>query len=61
MGLSLRAVNGQEASRAEVQEYKAEREPRGGSHGHKAPVSSGTTTLGDLINWKSERENEPEK
>jgi small subunit ribosomal protein S1 len=54
VGLSLRAVSGHEASRAEVQDYKAEREPRGGSH--KAPVSSSTTTLGDLINWKSERE-----
>jgi small subunit ribosomal protein S1 len=53
VGLSLRAVSGHEASRAEVQDYKAEREPRGGSH--KAPVSSSTTTLGDLINWKSER------
>ena len=53
VGLSLRAVSGHEASRAEVQDYKAEREPRGG--GHKAPVSSSTTTLGDLINWKSER------
>jgi small subunit ribosomal protein S1 len=66
VGLSLRAVSGQEASRAEVQDYKAEAhskaegrgksESRGGSH--KAPVSSSTTTLGDLINWKSERENE---
>jgi len=54
VGLSLRAVSGHEASRAEVQDYKSEREPRGG--GHKAPVSSSTTTLGDLINWKSERE-----
>jgi len=54
VGLSLRAVSGHEASRAEGQDYKAEREPRGG--GHKAPVSSSTTTLGDLINWKSERE-----
>jgi small subunit ribosomal protein S1 len=53
VGLSLRAVSGHEASRSEVQDYKAEREPRGGSH--KAPVSSSTTTLGDLINWKSER------
>jgi small subunit ribosomal protein S1 len=54
VGLSLRAVNGQEASRAEVQDYKSEaRGERGGSH--KAPVSSSTTTLGDLINWKSER------
>jgi small subunit ribosomal protein S1 len=53
VGLSLRAVSGQEASRAEVQDYKAENRERGGSH--KAPVSSSTTTLGDLINWKSER------
>jgi small subunit ribosomal protein S1 len=52
VGLSLRAVSGHEASRAEVQDYKAA-EHRGGSH--KAPVSSSTTTLGDLINWKSER------
>jgi small subunit ribosomal protein S1 len=51
VGLSLRAVSGHEASRAEVQDYK--QEARGG--GHKAPVSSSTTTLGDLINWKSER------
>ncbi len=66
VGLSLRAVSGHEASRAEVQEYKAEAhgkaEGRGKSDGrggnHKAPVSSSTTTLGDLINWKSERENE---
>jgi small subunit ribosomal protein S1 len=53
VGLSLRAVSGHEASRAEVQDYKSEN--RGGG-GHKAPVSSSTTTLGDLINWKSERE-----
>jgi small subunit ribosomal protein S1 len=51
--LSLRAVSGHEASRAEVQDYKAENRDRGGSH--KQPVSSSTTTLGDLINWKSER------
>jgi len=51
VGLSLRAVSGHEASRAEVQDYKAENR----SGGHKAPVSSSTTTLGDLINWKSER------
>jgi small subunit ribosomal protein S1 len=47
VGLSLRAV-GREASRAQVESYKKE--------AHKAPVSSSTTTLGDLINWrKSER------
>jgi len=47
VGLSLRSV-GHEASRAQVEQYKKE--------SHKAPVSSSTTTLGDLINWhKSER------
>ncbi len=38
VGLSLRAV-GEEGSRADVEAYKA-------------PVSSSTTTLGDLMNWK---------
>jgi small subunit ribosomal protein S1 len=46
VGLSLRAI-GHEASRAQVEHYK--------ENAHKAPVSSSTTTLGDLINWKSER------
>jgi small subunit ribosomal protein S1 len=46
VGLSLRTT-GHEASRAHVESYKKE--------SHKAPVSSSTTTLGDLINWKSER------
>jgi small subunit ribosomal protein S1 len=43
VGLSLRAV-GHEASRAQVENYKAD--------AHKHPVSSSTTTLGDLINWR---------
>ncbi len=43
VGLSLRAV-GQEASRAQVESYKTDT--------HKHPVSSSTTTLGDLINWR---------
>jgi len=43
VGLSLRAI-GQEASRAQVENYKAD--------AHKHPVSSSTTTLGDLINWR---------
>jgi len=48
VGLSLRSVTGHEASRATVEHYK--------ESGHKAPVSSSTTTLGDLVNWrKSER------
>ncbi len=38
VGLSLRAV-GEEGSRADVEAYKP-------------PVSSSTTTLGDLMNWK---------
>ncbi|MDE3199706.1 MAG: 30S ribosomal protein S1 [Acidobacteriota bacterium] len=47
VGLSMRS-NAQEASRAQVEHYK--------ESAHKAPVSSSTTTLGDLINWKSERD-----
>ncbi len=48
VGLSLRAVGHHEANRAQVEHYKKE--------SHKAPVSSSTTTLGDLIQWrKSER------
>jgi small subunit ribosomal protein S1 len=47
VGLSLRAI-GHEASRATVEHYKEST--------HKQPVSSSTTTLGDLINWrKNER------
>ena len=42
VGLSLRAV-GEEASRADVEAYKA-------------PVSSSTTTLGEMISWKREQE-----
>jgi small subunit ribosomal protein S1 len=44
VGLSLRAVSGVEASRATVESYKADT--------HKHPVSSSTTTLGDLVNWR---------
>jgi small subunit ribosomal protein S1 len=59
VGLSLRAVTGHEASREHVEKYKAESQGHGDrgdrSGSHKAPVSSSTTTLGDLINWKSER------
>jgi small subunit ribosomal protein S1 len=47
VGLSLRAVSGQEASRSAVENYKADT--------RKHPVSSSTTTLGDLVNWKNER------
>jgi len=43
VGLSLRAA-GREASRATVESYKAD--------SHKHPVSSSTTTLGDLVNWR---------
>ncbi len=48
VGLSLRAASGQEASRSTVDHYK--------ESALKAPVSSSTTTLGDLVNWrKNER------
>ena len=54
VGLSLRSV-GHEASRATVESYKTESHTSGKREGHK-PVSSSTTTLGDLINWrKNER------
>jgi small subunit ribosomal protein S1 len=43
VGLSLRAI-GHEASRAQVEHYKETT--------HKQPVSSSTTTLGDLINLR---------
>jgi small subunit ribosomal protein S1 len=47
VGLSLRAI-GHEASRQTVEHYKETT--------HKQPVSSSTTTLGDLIQWrKNER------
>src|ERR1700735_413905 len=39
VALSIRAVSGEEASRAELEAYKQ-------------PVSSSTTTLGDLVHWK---------
>jgi small subunit ribosomal protein S1 len=42
VALSIRAVSGDEASRADVEAYKQ-------------PVSSSTTTLGDLVNWKREK------
>ncbi len=48
VGLSLRSNSAHEASRAQVEHYK--------ENTHKQPVSSSTTTLGDLINWKSERD-----
>jgi len=55
VGLSLRAI-GQEASRATVESYKAENQSHGGGKSQHKPVSSSTTTLGDLINWrKNER------
>ncbi|MGA7887596.1 MAG: 30S ribosomal protein S1 [Acidobacteriaceae bacterium] len=43
VALSLRAVSGEEASRADVESYK------------QPVVSSSTTTLGDLVNWKREK------
>ncbi len=42
VALSIRAVSGDEASRADVEAYKQ-------------PVSSSTTTLGDLVQWKREK------
>ncbi len=47
VGLSLRSI-GHEASRAQVEQYKKDV--------HKQPVSSSTTTLGDLLNWRKEQD-----
>ena len=60
IGLSLRAV-GDEASRADVEAYKAPSSSGSGSGSSNSSSSSSnsssSTTLGDLINWKrSERE-----
>ena len=61
VGLSLRAV-GEEGTRAEVEAYKesykapSSKGSKGGVS-HSSSSSSGSTTLGDLLNWKkSERE-----
>ena len=54
VGLSLRGV-GEEASRDEVESYKAPRES-GSGQSNSSSNSSSSTTLGDLLNWKrSER------
>jgi len=53
VGLSIRAV-GEEASRAEVEHYKAPSRDRGDrDHGSSSSSSQSgsTTTLGDLVNW----------
>jgi len=56
IGLSLRAV-GEEATRADVEAYKAPSAGSSGSGSSQSSSSSSSTTLGDLINWKrSERE-----
>jgi small subunit ribosomal protein S1 len=62
VGLSIRAV-GEEASRAEVEQYKSpsrhERGDRGDrDHGSSSSSQSGsTTTLGDLVNWDKFKRN----
>jgi small subunit ribosomal protein S1 len=52
VGLSLRAGGHQEASRPHGESHKSDGHKK---ESHRAPVSSSTTTLGDLINWKSEK------
>ena len=49
VGLSLRGV-GEEASREEVESYK--QPTRGGNDSSSSSANSGSTTLGDLLNWK---------
>lgn len=58
VGLSLRGI-GEEASREEVESYKAPKSSGndGGKRESSSSGSSSSTTLGDLLNWKkSERE-----
>jgi small subunit ribosomal protein S1 len=50
VGLSLKAI-GEEASRAEVENYKETK-----SKTQSSSSSSSSTTLGDLINWKRENQ-----
>ena len=50
VGLSLKAI-GEEASRAEVENYKETK-----SKSQSSSSSSSSTTLGDLINWKRENQ-----
>ncbi len=59
VGLSIRAV-GEEASRSEVEQYKApsrDREHRDRDSGSSSSQSGSTTTLGDLVNWDKFRRN----
>jgi small subunit ribosomal protein S1 len=56
VGLSIKAI-GEEASRAEVESYKESKKKPAGSGSSSSSSNSGSTTLGDLINWKrSERD-----
>ena len=55
VGLSIRAV-GEEASRAEVESYKESLKTPTSKGSSKNAGSSSTTTLGDLLNWKREEE-----
>ncbi len=68
VGLSIKAI-GEEASRAEMESYK-ERSSGGKEKGHKegkkgssssSSSNSGSTTLGDLINWKRAERDEADK
>jgi len=54
VGLSLRAINAPEPVRP-ANESNARHEGGPRREPHKQPVSSSTTTLGDLVNWKNER------
>ena len=51
VGLSLRGI-GEEASREEVESYKQPKQPSGSSNSNSNSSNSGSTTLGDLLNWK---------
>ncbi|HEY1803768.1 MAG TPA: 30S ribosomal protein S1 [Terracidiphilus sp.] len=53
VGLSLRTSSAHETERPARESSSPRQESR--REPHKPPVSSSTTTLGDLVNWKNER------
>jgi small subunit ribosomal protein S1 len=55
VGLSLRTGSGSHESDHPVRESSSSRQDSRRDQPHKPPVSSSTTTLGDLVNWKNER------
>jgi len=60
VGLSLRAV-GDEASRTEVESYKGTVKSSGKTQTSSSSSSPGGSTIGELINWKRQKDDKEEK